>query len=167
MKILALAGVLAIVGLSLQPNHAPQPRVTMPAPPSPRALTGEPPTCQGGCSQVVPEWPRLPDARVRELLDAGPAAMVECLFYGDSVRSYLEKHGVEAPEPLRREMSRRAVRVEFHMADEAGTLDVRLSKVYRLGEKRRHLADSAVGVQEPRLSLILQRVDVDRLWTRT
>lgn len=140
----------------------------MPAPLSPRPLTGEPPSCQGGCSQVAPEWPRLSDVEVRGLLKrlvSDPSALAECLFYGDSILRCGGSTGL--PEVLRRELTRRSVRVDFRMADEAGTLDVRLSKVYRLGEKRRHVADTAVGVQAPRLSLILQRVDVDRLWTRT
>jgi hypothetical protein len=175
MKAFVAVCLIAMAALAVgRSGPAPRPRITMPPAPSARPLTGEPPSCSGGCSQVVPERPWISDAQVRTLLariESDPTALTECLFYGDSVSRVLEADGTyDLPtlqrSILRRELARRFVRVEFKMRDDDGTLDVRLSKVYRLGEKRRHVADAAVGVQEPRLSLILQRVDVDRLWSR-
>lgn len=181
LGLVRLGGVVTPLGISQDGRFdaADLPVVVVPPAPRARPLTGEPPTCQGGCAQVMPERPEISDEEVQRLLeDLGKdrpevpsKALTALIFYGKSVSKHLNDHGhgglsSEWITILQRELARKFVRVEFRMQDEAGRVNVRLSKVYPLGEKRRHLADEAIGVQPPRLSLILQRVDVDRIWSR-
>lgn len=181
MKTVSLLGMLGLLAYLCIPARAlpAEPAVWVPKPPDARSLTGEPPTCQGGCAQVMPERPHITAEEARKLLDTlsretpDPASptLEKILFYAASVNPVIEKEGTRSLSTqwvslLQKELGRRFLRVEFRMRSEDGLMEVHMDRKYILGDKRRHLAEHAVGIQPPRLSLILHRVAFDRIWSR-
>jgi hypothetical protein len=154
--------VLATIALAAAALSGAQSRPPFPAP-LPHTHRSESATCKGGCAAVQPSTDRIDESRVEELLDR--QAIDELLFYADDTQAYLDKHALEYAS-LRRELARRTVVVSFRLVSDDGRTLLTLRHAVRLNKKYHVPPDAVDGIQPPEFSVVVQRVALDRLWSR-